>query len=45
MEQSYSKTTLAIGVGVAIAIVLVGIVCFNIGEISGIIQSEGLLSK
>ena len=45
MEQTYSKTTLVIGVGVAVAIVLVAIVAFNAGEIWGIIQSEGLLSK
>ena len=45
MQLTYSKTEIAIGVSVAVAIVLVAIVFFNLGEIWGVIQSEGLLSE
>ena len=44
-EQEYGVQTLALGVGIAVGIVLVAIIAFNFGEIWGIIQSEGLLSK
>lgn len=44
-EKEYGIQTLALGVGIAIGIVLVAIVAFNLGEIWGIIQTEGLLSE
>lgn len=44
-EKEYGIQTLALGVGIAVGIVLVAIVAFHFGEIWGIIQSEGLLSK
>ena len=44
-EKEYGIQTLALGIGIALGIVLVAIVVFNLGEIWGIIQTEGLLSE